>query len=170
MSDGSGKVATNAVTSTELGYLSGVTSAIQTQLNAKADLNTAYSFLTGTIGGANSGVSASTTTYIGLTGQTISAVENARVTVFPQNCTLSRLYFVTSTAQPATGTLVVTLRKNNADTAMVITIAAGSAANFFSNTTTSISFTPGQYACLKLTNNATTTSANINCTAIMVTI
>jgi hypothetical protein len=34
-SDGSGKVAVSAVTSTELGYLDGVTSAIQTQLNAK---------------------------------------------------------------------------------------------------------------------------------------
>jgi len=35
VSDGSGKVAANAVTSTELGYLSGVTSSIQTQLNTK---------------------------------------------------------------------------------------------------------------------------------------
>lgn len=33
ISDGSGKVAVSAVTSTELGYLDGVTSAIQTQLN-----------------------------------------------------------------------------------------------------------------------------------------
>lgn len=36
ISDGSGKVAISEVTSTELGYLDGVTSAIQTQLNAKA--------------------------------------------------------------------------------------------------------------------------------------
>jgi len=34
VSDGSGKVAISAVTSTEIGYLDGVTSAIQTQLNA----------------------------------------------------------------------------------------------------------------------------------------
>lgn len=34
-SDGSGKVAVSATTSTELGYVSGVTSAIQTQLDAK---------------------------------------------------------------------------------------------------------------------------------------
>jgi hypothetical protein len=33
-SDGSGKVAVSAVTATELGYLSGVTSAVQTQLNS----------------------------------------------------------------------------------------------------------------------------------------
>jgi hypothetical protein len=35
VSDGSGKVAVSDVTSTELGYLDGVTSAVQTQLNAK---------------------------------------------------------------------------------------------------------------------------------------
>jgi hypothetical protein len=39
ISDGSGKVAvSSAVTSTELGYLDGVTSAVQTQLDAKASL------------------------------------------------------------------------------------------------------------------------------------
>lgn len=37
ISNGSGKVAVSATTSTELGYVSGVTSAIQTQLNAKAN-------------------------------------------------------------------------------------------------------------------------------------
>ena len=36
VSDGSGDVSVSAVTSTEVGYLDGVTSAIQTQLNAKA--------------------------------------------------------------------------------------------------------------------------------------
>jgi hypothetical protein len=35
VSDGNGKVAVSSVTSTELGYVSGVTSAVQTQLNAK---------------------------------------------------------------------------------------------------------------------------------------
>lgn len=35
-SDASGKVAVSSVTNTELGYLSGVTSAIQTQINSKA--------------------------------------------------------------------------------------------------------------------------------------
>lgn len=39
VSDGSGFVSASAVTATELGYVSGVTSAIQTQLNAKASLS-----------------------------------------------------------------------------------------------------------------------------------
>jgi hypothetical protein len=38
VSDASGKVAVSAVTATEVGFLDGVTSAIQTQLNAKADV------------------------------------------------------------------------------------------------------------------------------------
>lgn len=38
VSNGSGKVAVSAVTSTELGYLDGVTSAIQTQLNNKGEM------------------------------------------------------------------------------------------------------------------------------------
>ena len=35
VSDGSGKIAVSDVTATEVGYLDGVSSAIQTQLNAK---------------------------------------------------------------------------------------------------------------------------------------
>ena len=42
-SDGSGKVAVSAVTSTELGYLDGVTSAIQTQIDSKASTANAAS-------------------------------------------------------------------------------------------------------------------------------
>lgn len=47
VSDGSGKVAISAVTATELGYLSGVTSAIQPQLGTKAPI--ASPAFTGTI-------------------------------------------------------------------------------------------------------------------------
>ena len=39
MSDGSGVVSASSVTSTELGYLSGVTSAIQTQIDGKQPLD-----------------------------------------------------------------------------------------------------------------------------------
>ena len=46
-SDGSGKVAVSAVTSTELGYLDGVTSAIQTQLDAKSSTANAEALAAG---------------------------------------------------------------------------------------------------------------------------
>lgn len=47
ISDGTGDVTTSSVTSTEVGYLSGVTSAIQTQLNNKlaSSLTSAYVFV-----------------------------------------------------------------------------------------------------------------------------
>ena len=170
VSNGGGKVDVSAVTTTELGRLVGVTSDIQTQLNAKANSGTGTSFITGTVGNANTSVGAGVTTYLGLTGSGLNATENIRVTILPQDCSLSRLYFATATTQPASGTLVVTLRKNNADTSLVITIAAGSAAAFFSNIVNSVSFTSGQYASIKLVNNASTTSAAINCLSIMVTI
>lgn len=47
LSDASGKVAVSAVTSTELGYLSGVTSAIQTQLGGKQNLDATLTALAG---------------------------------------------------------------------------------------------------------------------------
>ena len=55
VSDTNGKVAVSAVTSTELGYLDGVTSAIQTQLNAKASsehTQAASTITAGTFGGS----------------------------------------------------------------------------------------------------------------------
>jgi len=168
VSDGGGKVASSAVTTTELGRLVGVTSDIQTQLNAKANSGSGTSFLTGTFAGATVGASA--TVYGTLTGGTLSGTENARITLIPQACTISRMYFVTATTQPASGSLVLTLRKNNADTSLVITIAAGSVANFFNDTTNSVSFNAGQYASIKFQNNATATSAQAGAIAVMVTI
>jgi len=168
VSNGGGKVASSAVTTTELGRLVGVTSDIQTQLDAKANTGTGTSFQTGSFGGAT--VGASSTVYGTLTGGTLTGTENARITIMPQACTISRMYFATATTQPASGSLVLTLRKNNADTVLVITIAAGSAANFFNNTANSVSFTAGQYASIKFQNNATATSAQANAIALMVTI
>lgn len=45
VSDSNGKVAVSAVTSTELGYLDGVTSNVQTQLNGKAASSHTHSYL-----------------------------------------------------------------------------------------------------------------------------
>ncbi len=55
ISDALGKIAVSGTTSTELGYVSGVTSAIQTQLNAK--LNLSGGTLTGTLVGINASFS-----------------------------------------------------------------------------------------------------------------
>lgn len=64
ISDSTGKVAVSPVTSTEVGYLDGVTSAIQTQINAKPDkAGTGISISNGTINHSNS-VTAQTS-YVG---------------------------------------------------------------------------------------------------------
>lgn len=49
VSDGGGKVGVSAVTATELGYLSGVSSAIQTQLNAKQPLDATLTAVAGAV-------------------------------------------------------------------------------------------------------------------------
>lgn len=59
-SNGSGKVEVSAVTSTELGYLDGVSSAIQTQMNAKAPI--ADPSFTGTVTCVDLTVTGTTTT------------------------------------------------------------------------------------------------------------
>ena len=149
---------------------SGAATLVGSTLNIPqyAGAGSGTSFLTGTFTGAT--VGASSTVYGTLTGGTFSGTENARITMIPQACTISRMYFVTQTTQPASGSLVLTLRKNNADTALVITIAAGSVANFFNDTTNSVSFNAGQYASIKFQNNATATSAQAGAIAVMVTI
>ena len=60
VSNASGKVAVSAVTATELGYLSGVTSAVQTQLNGKQTKITASGILKGNGSGAVSAAVAGT--------------------------------------------------------------------------------------------------------------
>jgi len=85
-SDGSGKVAVSAVTSTELGYLDGVTSAIQTQLNAKQatitgaattidDTNLTASRALASDGSGKVAVSAVTSTELGYLDGVTSAIQ-----------------------------------------------------------------------------------------------
>jgi len=157
VSDSSGKVATNAVTSTELGYLSGVTSAIQTQLNSK--IANSKSFLVTFLDNA---VNASTTTYITFGSATFSTVEANRLTVAPADSTFSKFYVKIYTSQSATGSLVLTLRKNQVDTSVVTTIAAGSAAGTEANSgANSVAFSAGDDISIKAVNNATATSGRV---------
>ena len=148
----------NGATPTEMGYLSGVTSAIQTQLNAK--LSVAQSILSGNLLGNT--VAAGATTYgcffIGAPVAFVS--EFQRRNLMPIAGTLKNFY-VNNGNQPATGSLVYTIRKSGVDSALVITVAAGSLSGVFSNTTTTLSVVAGDFIGIKITNNASTGSGAI---------
>ena len=166
ISDGSGKVATNAVTSTELGYLSGVTSNVQTQLNSKASVT--KSFLFGSWGNAT--IAANTTVYNGFaTGlHVVSANEFTRLTMIPVACNLSD-FVVRCAAQPSGNTLTITLRKNGVDTACAIVIAGGSASGNYS-TATSVAFSASDYTSVKLANVGAGVAGAILAASILVSI
>jgi hypothetical protein len=165
VSDGGGKVAVAATTSNEIGYLSGVTSNIQTQLDGKTSVSRSFM---GVIHGSN--IVASGTVYATFIYPTF-ATENTRIFVVPYACTMSNFYVRIFTAQPASGSLVFTVRKNGADTAIVTTIAAGSASSTESNSgALSATFAQGDNVSIKIVNNATATSATVHNTSIMVEI
>ena len=99
-----------------------------------------------------------------------NASDAVRRTPMITNGTLTRLYVMTSTAQPATGSLVCTVRKNSVDQALTITIAAGSAAGVFSDLVNSVSVLVGDQMGMKFVNNATSTSAAILNNQVLLTI
>ena len=147
----------NGATPTEMGYLSGVTSAIQTQLNTK--IATSKSFL---ITFLDNTVAASTTSYITFGSTSFLSVEANRLTVAPAASTFSKFYVKIYTSQSGTGSFVFTLRKNQVDTAVVTTIAAGSASGTEANSgATSVAFSAGDDISIKAVNSATATSARV---------
>jgi hypothetical protein len=99
-----------------------------------------------------------------------NASDAVRRTPMVTNGTLSRLYVMTNTAQPATGSLVCTLRKNSVDQALTVTIAAGSAAGVFSDLVNSVSVVAGDQMGMKFVNNASGTSAAILNNQVLLTI
>jgi hypothetical protein len=157
VSDGGGKVAVAATTSNEIGYLSGVTSSIQTQLNAKVT-STLFSFNLGNV------IVGSATSWIAV-GVVNGGNESSATVIIPYACILSDMYTMHyTTTQPATGAQVFTVRKNGVDTALTITIAAGSAPTTtpYSNTSNSVTFAAGDKLSIRRQNFATTNGGAVN--------
>lgn len=109
-----------------------------------------------------------TTSFFFLSGSTIgSTTESNRFIYMPKAGTFKNLYIYTVTSQPATGSCVITVRINGVDSALTLTIAAGSAPGVFSNLINSVTYAAGDRVTLKVVNNATATaSAQINSTSI----
>jgi hypothetical protein len=137
VSDGSGKVAANAVTTTTLGFLD-ATSSIQTQLNAKG-----YAMASN----LNGGIISIGTTYIGIGIGNTSTTETARRTCVTAG-TVTRLFL--RTAGVMTGSMAITLMKNGVATAMTFTIAATSAGALYSTTSNTFTVADGDELSIRI--------------------
>jgi hypothetical protein len=148
----------NGASPTEMGYLSGVTSSIQTQLNTKIAIS--KSFLLGNHNGST--VIAGGTSYGGFVKNALTTLVQAFQvrTVMPEACTL-RNWSVYVGAQPASGSLVFTMRLNLVDTAYTITVAAGSVTGVYQNTSGSLSVPAQGILEYKIVNNAAASSGTI---------
>jgi len=101
---------------------------------------------------------------------TFAASDAVRRTPMITSGVMTRLYVTTNSAQPASGSLVCTLRKNSVDQALTITIAAGSAAGVFTDLVNSVSVAVGDQMGMKYQNNATAVSSTIIHNQILLTI
>jgi len=161
------KIGTGVVSNTEFAYLDGVTSSIQTQLNSKVATTLLYQSQNAT------NIPAASTYFGCLFGGALSIVsaDTLRRTPIGVAGTLSKLYVQTSTAQPGTGSLVCTVRKNSVDQALTLTIAAGSAAGVFTDLVNSVSVVAGDLLGMKFVNNApAAVSANVLSNQVILTI
>ena len=115
-------------------------------------------------------VPASTTQY-GWNFGTFSATESTKQFILSKAGTISKLYCATATAQPGAGSMVITVRKNSAATALTTTVAAGAAAGTFSDTSNSFSVVAGDLLTVQFANNdAGSASAQIISCGMLLTI
>ena len=90
---------------------------------------------------------------------TASGTEANMQAILPVACTVKNLFFRTTTTQPADGSFVITVRKNGADTALTLTVAANAAAATFSDLVNTVSFAAGDLINLSLVNNSPATNS-----------
>lgn len=157
VSNGGGKLDVAVTTTTEIGYVNGVTSNIQTQLDNK--ISSSAIIQNNILAQALAGAASPTTRYHAVAG-TISTLTTAYQVPLPTACNFLNFYFRIYSAQPASGSLVLTLQKNAVDTSLAITIAAGSAIGNYTNTNT-VAFAAGDTWQIKIVQNATAGSTNL---------
>lgn len=80
----------------------------------------------------------------------------------PRAGKLRNVFIRTNTTQPASGNLVVTVQVGLVDTTLTFTVAAGGAANFYTDSVHAPAFTAGSVITITIRNNATGASAVIN--------
>jgi hypothetical protein len=118
----------------------------------------------------NNTVGALLTRFVSLYGPPFTTLETAISGYQVSAYTLEKWTIKTGATQPATGSLVLTVYKNASPTSLTITVAAGSAAGFFSDTSNSASVAVGDTLSIQAVNNAITTSATVFSSLIQGTI
>jgi len=116
-------------------------------------------------------VASGATAYGYLNGNAAAITTNANnvQSLIPVAGTLSRYYLYTTGSQSATGSLVVTVRSNSVDSAITITIAAGSSAGNYSDTTNTLAISAGDSCDVKFVNNASAASITLRSWASILT-
>lgn len=162
-------IATNNASTSKHGFLKKLTNTITDFMNGQGNwvkVISAKQMLLGNGGGGN--VPASTTNYINLAASGLTAAAGRNIVV-SEACTVTNLQMIMGTAQPASGNMVVTVQKNNVDTAITFTIPANAAPATFSDTSNSVSFVAGDTLNIKLVNNATAPSGGITNAGLLFT-
>lgn len=114
--------------------------------------------------GNNATIPAGTTYYM---TPFLSGLQTAvRLSPYPFSGVVKHLYLRIVTTQPASGSIVITVMKNNVATTLVLTIPAGSAQGVYSEIVTEISITAGDLISFSLQNNALAASAQIGGLAV----
>lgn len=91
-------------------------------------------------------------------------------TPFPEACTASKLYLRTTGTMSASASLVVTLIKNGSTTALTVTVAGGSAAGTYADTSNSVSFAAGDGYAIQVTNPGSVLAAAMSGISFKITI
>jgi hypothetical protein len=154
--DGSGNIQSLAVATypslTELSYVKGVTSAIQTQINAKG--------YTINVGNLVSNFTASTTFYFGIPTQVNTTTAASRRIYIPKSGTITggQIYFKVTNAT-STQTWTLSIRLNNTTNTTFASTADNSLDKVFSATGLSIAVVAGDYIEITTTTPAWSVSA-----------
>jgi hypothetical protein len=117
--------------------------------------------------GQISALALSSDNFAGYGGIAAGAPEITRQAAIPVACRSTAFTVTSISTQSATGSMVMTLRKNGVDTASVITIPANGPAGVYSDMTHAVAWAPGDLFSVHNVNNATQVSTTVVAFAVV---
>lgn len=106
---------------------------------------------------------ATNTEYVALSGLATAGTAANRASAICNDYTVARLTVYRDNAQPGTGSFEYTLFVNGVASALKVTVAAGSAAGSFTDTTNTVNVSSGDILVVEFKNNAATQSQTLGC-------